>query len=207
MQRSTITLLNFGGQMKSICVFCGSSPGRRTEYHAAARALGAALAMHEIKLVYGGGRVGIMGILADAVLAAGGSVTGVIPDHLWEREVGHTGLSELHIVHSMHERKAMMANLSDAFVAMPGGVGTLEEFFEIWTWGQLGLHKKPFGILNVAGYYTPLVQLIDHMVTERFLPEQHRALVLIDDNPARLLTRLSTHRPETFDKWISAEET
>jgi uncharacterized protein (TIGR00730 family) len=198
---------HIGGQMKSICVFCGSSPGRRTEYHDAARALGAALALHEIKLVYGGGRVGLMGILADSVLAAGGSVTGVIPEHLWEREVGHSGLSELHIVHSMHERKAMMANLSDAFVALPGGIGTLEEFFEIWTWGQLGLHKKPFGILNVAGYYTLLAQLIDHMVAEQFLPEQHRALVLIDDDPARLLARLAVHRPETSDKWISADKT
>ena len=195
------------GQMKSICVFCGSSPGSRTEYHTSARALGEALATSQIKLVYGGGRVGIMGILADAVLAAGGSVTGVIPDHLWEREIGHTSLTELHIVHSMHERKSMMAELADAFIALPGGIGTLEEFFEIWTWGQLGLHKKPFGVLNVAGYYTPLVQLIDHMVSERFLPEKHRALVLIDDDPARLLARLAVHRPETSAKWISADET
>ena len=193
--------------MKSICVFCGSSPGRRPEYRASARVLGAALATRGITLVYGGGRVGIMGVLADAVLAAGGRVTGVIPDHLWEREVGHTSLSELHIVHSMHQRKSMMAELADAFIALPGGIGTLEEFFEIWTWGQLGLHKKPLGVLNVADYYTPLIQLIEHTVTEGFLPEKHGALVLFDDDPERLLTRLSMHRPETSDKWISADET
>jgi uncharacterized protein (TIGR00730 family) len=192
--------------MQSICVFCGSSHGVRAQYTASARELGQLLAERGITLVYGGGRVGLMGVLADAVLAAKGRVIGVIPEFLWQREVGHTGLSELHIVHSMHERKALMADLSDAFIALPGGVGTLEEFFEIWTWGVLGLHAKPFGILNVEGFYSALVQHIDRMVTEGFLPEQFRDLVLIETDPAHLLARVSAHKPARVKQVIDVDE-
>ena len=131
----------------------------------------------------------------------------MIPDHLWRREVGHTELSELHVVDSMHERKALMAERADAFVAMPGGIGTLEEFFEVWTWGQLGLHQKPYGLLNVGGYYSPLAAMIDHMVSQGFLRSEHRALVLIDEDVDRLLQRLGEHRPPTLDKWIDQELT
>jgi uncharacterized protein (TIGR00730 family) len=145
--------------MKRICVFCGSSQGNRTEYRAAAEELGAELVRRNIGLVYGGGNVGLMGLLADSVLQAGGEAVGVIPENLMAREVGHNGLTKLHVVHSMHERKTLMADLSDAFIALPGGFGTFEEFCEIVTWAQLGLHAKPCGILNVLGYYTPLLAI------------------------------------------------
>jgi uncharacterized protein (TIGR00730 family) len=193
--------------MKSICVFCGSHPGARSEYSTAAHELGTLLAARDVTLVYGGGHVGLMGVLADAALAGGGRVIGVIPDHLWQREVGHTGLTELHVVSSMHERKALMAILSDAFIALPGGVGTLEEFFEIWTWGVLGLHEKPFGILNVSGFYSALVEHIERMTRERFLPERHRSLVLIDEDATRLLARVSAHKPAHVEKLIERDET
>lgn len=188
--------------MKRICVFCGSSPGARPEYAAAARAMGLALAERGMGLVYGGGRVGLMGIVADTVLAAGGEVVGVIPEALVRREVGHHGLTELRVVGSMHERKALMADLADGFVALPGGFGTFEEFCEVVTWSQLGIHPKPCGLLNVAGYYAPFLAMFDHAVAEAFVRPQHRALVLEDTDPARLVERMRAFTPPDTEKWI-----
>jgi len=191
--------------MKRICVFCGSSEGSRPEYRAAAEEMGAELVRRNIGLVYGGGNVGLMGIIADAVLKAGGEATGVIPEHLMAREVGHKGLTKLHVVLSMHERKALMGDLSDAFVALPGGFGTLEEFCEVLTWTQLGLHAKPCGILNIRGYYTPLLAMFDHAVEERFLKPENRALVLAGESAADLLQALEEWRPVRVEKWLSRE--
>jgi len=191
--------------MKRICVFCGSSPGSRPEYRTAAEEMAAELVRRNIGLVYGGGNVGLMGVIADAVLRAGGEAVGVIPEHLMAREVGHKGLTKLHVVRSMHERKALMADLSDAFVALPGGFGTLEEFCEVVTWTQLGLHAKPCGILNVLGYYSPLLRMFDHAVEERFLKPENRALVLARNQPADLLRALEDWRPTHIEKWLSRE--
>jgi len=191
--------------MRRICVFCGSSPGSRPEYRAATEELGTEPARRNIGLVYGGGNVGLMGVLADAVLGAGGEALGVIPEHLMAREIGHNGLTKLHVVHSMHERKALMADLSDAFVALPGGFGTLEEFCEVVTWTQLGLHAKPCGILNVLGFYSPLLAMLDHAVQERFLKPENRALVLARESPSELLQALEEWRPPHVKKWISRE--
>ncbi len=191
--------------MKRICVFCGSSPGSRPEYRAAAEEMAAELVRREIGLVYGGGNVGLMGILADAVLGAGGEAQGVIPEHLMALEVGHRGLTKLHVVHTMHERKALMADLSDSFVALPGGFGTLEEFCEVVTWTQLGLHAKPCGILNVLGFYSPLLRMFDHAVEGRFLKPENRALVLARDQPADLLQALEEWRPSHVEKWLDRE--
>jgi uncharacterized protein (TIGR00730 family) len=190
-----------------ICVFCGSSPGGRTAYRDAAGEIGRLLAAQDRTLVYGGGNVGMMGTLADAALVAGGRVIGVIPRHLVAREVAHNGVTELRIVESMHQRKQLMADLSDAFVLLPGGLGSLEEFFEIWTWGQLGLHQKPYGILNVEGYFDPLLAFLDHAVAERFVRPGHRALLIVDDDPARLLERLDDHEPMPQPKWIDRPST
>ncbi|HEU0298568.1 MAG TPA: TIGR00730 family Rossman fold protein [Longimicrobium sp.] len=192
--------------MKRICVFCGSSPGARAEYADAARAMGLALAELGMGLVYGGGRVGLMGIVADTLLQAGGQVTGVIPEALMRREVGHHGLTELRVVGSMHERKALMADLADGFVALPGGFGTFEEFCEVITWSQLGIHPKPCGLLNVAGYYAPLLAMFDHAVAERFIRPQHRELVLEDTDPGRLLERMRAFTPPDTEKWIRPGE-
>jgi uncharacterized protein (TIGR00730 family) len=191
--------------MKRICVFCGSSQGSRPEYGAAAEEMAAELVRRNIGLVYGGGNVGLMGIIGDAVLKAGGEVQGVIPEHLMAGEVGHVGLTKLHVVGSMHERKALMADLSDAFVALPGGFGTLEEFCEVVTWAQLGLHSKPCGILNVLEYYSALLRMFDHAVEERFLKTENRALVLARDKPADLLQALEEWRPIHVEKWLSRE--
>ena len=191
--------------MKRICVFCGSSPGNRPEYGIAAEEMGRELVRRNIGLVYGGGNVGLMGMIADAVLKAGGEVQGVIPENLMAREVGHKGLTKLHVVRSMHERKALMADLSDAFVALPGGFGTLEEFCEVATWTQLGLHAKPCGILNVLEFYTPLLRMFDHAVEECFLKPQNRALVLSRESPAELLQALEEWRPVRVEKWITRE--
>jgi len=191
--------------MERICVFCGSSAGNRPEYRAAAEELAAELVRRSIGLVYGGGNVGLMGVLADAVLKAGGEAVGVIPENLMAKEVGHNGLTKLHVVHSMHERKALMADLSDAFIALPGGFGTLEEFCEIVTWSQLGLHAKPCGILNVQGYYSPLLAMFDHAVEERFLRPENRALVLARDSVSELLQALDGWRPVRFEKWLDRE--
>lgn len=188
--------------MKTICVFCGSSPGARPEYLHAARALGTLLAGQGIGLVYGGASVGLMGAVADAVLAGGGRVTGVIPRHLVSKEVAHQTLADLRIVGSMHERKALMAELADGFIALPGGFGTFEELCEVLTWSQLGLHQKPVGLLNVLGYYDPLLALCDHGVREQFLKPEHRALLLCADEPPTLLARLRDYQPVALPKWI-----
>ena len=186
----------------SLCVFCGSSPGANPAYRTAAERLGTVLAAAEVRLVYGGGHVGLMGTVADAALAAGGSVVGVIPQHMVDREVAHRGLTELRVVRSMHERKAVMAELSDGFVALPGGLGTLEELFEVWTWGQLGLHRKPYALLNVAGFFQPLLALLDHQVAERFVRPEHRAMLVVETDPERLLQRMGAQQPAPLPKWI-----
>lgn len=192
--------------LRRVCVFCGSNPGRRPEYAEAAREMGRVLVDRGIGLVYGGGKVGLMGIVADTVLAGGGEVIGVIPEALMAREVGHPGLTEMHVVRTMHERKAMMADRADAFVAMPGGFGTFEEYCEVLTWSQLGFHPKPCGLLNVAGYYDPLLALFDRGVEEGFVPQHHRALVIEETDPARLLDRFAGFRPPSTSKWISLDE-
>jgi hypothetical protein len=176
-------------------------------HRTAARRLGEVLAARRVRLVYGGARVGLMREVADAALAAGGDVTGVIPEALRAREVAHTSLPDLRIVESMHERKALMADLSDAFVAIPGGAGTLEEFFEVWTWAQLGIHQKPCGLLNVAGYFDGLLAFLDHAVAEAFLRHEHRAMVLVDDDPEHLLQRFEEYRAPDVQKWLGLGET
>jgi uncharacterized protein (TIGR00730 family) len=188
-------------------VFCGSSVGSKQAYIDAAEAMGTLLAKRGIGLVYGGGHVGFMGVIAEAALKAGGEVIGVIPHALFEREIGHSGVTDLRIVDSMHTRKAMMADLADAFVAMPGGVGTFEEFFEAVTWTQLGLHRKACGLLNVAGFYAPLAAFIDQAVGEGFINPIHRAAIVVDDNPERLLETLSTVKLPDVPKWIRKDET
>ncbi len=193
--------------MISLCVFCGSSAGGSAAYAEAAAALGAELAARGTTLVFGGGKRGMMGVLADACLARGGRVVGVIPGHLWHLELGHTGVTEMHVVGSMHERKARMAELADAFLALPGGIGTMEEFFEVWTWGQLGLHAKPLGLLNAAGYFDPLIRFLDHMVDERFLRADQRDLVLVGTEPGALLDRLAAARPAPAPRRIERDET
>jgi|SRR5580658_4087752 uncharacterized protein (TIGR00730 family) len=189
-----------------ICVFCGSSPGSRTIYGQQAKALGRLLAAKGIGLVYGGGNVGLMGIIADAVIQASGEVIGIIPRALLDAEIGHQGLSELRVVGSMHERKAMMAELSDAFIALPGGFGTFEEFCEVVTWSQLGLHRKACGLLNVAGYYDSLLALFDHAVQEGFLKPEHRSLVISDDDPEQLIYRIQKFEPPETPKWITKNQ-
>jgi hypothetical protein len=188
---------------KNICVFTGSRHGARWGYAEAARRLGRALVQRGFGLVYGGGKVGLMSVIADTVLAMKGHVTGVIPDALVAKEVAHEGLSELRIVRSMHERKAVMAALADGFIAMPGGIGTLEEFFEVLSWAQLGMHNKPCALLNAAGYYQPLIEFLDHAVAEDFLKPKHRSLLFIDGEPEILLDRIeafiSTHGAQRFD--------
>lgn len=192
--------------MRRICVFCGSSPGARPAYADAARALGREIVARGMSLVYGGGQVGLMGVVADAVLDAGGEVTGVIPQALAAREIAHHGLTDLRIVDSMHTRKATMAALADAFVALPGGFGTYEEFFEVVTWTQLGVHRKPCGLLNVDGFYDPLIALLDHAVTERFIRPQHRATILVEADPAALLSSLADATLPEVPKWITQVE-
>ena len=193
--------------MKSVCVFCGSHPGEDPAYEGAARALGETLAAMGIELVYGGGHVGLMGAIADAALAAGGEVTGVMPRALVDREIAHTGLTRLHVVGSMHERKAMMSELSEGFVALPGGSGTLEEFFEVLTWAQLGEHGKPCGLLNVAGYYDPLLAFFDHMLNRGFMSEKPRTMVLVETDLTALLESFEEYRPPKTARWIDRSET
>lgn len=189
-----------------LCVFCGSNAGRRPGYRAAAAELGGLLARRGIGLVYGGASVGLMGALADAVLAAGGEAIGVIPRALMEREVGHPGLTELRVVPSMHARKAMMAELSGGFVALPGGAGTLEEIFEVWTWAQLGDHAKPCGLLNVDGYYDRLIGFLDQVAVERFMRPEHRAMLLAETTGEALLTAFAAYRAPAVAKWIAPAE-
>jgi len=193
--------------MRSVCVFCGSSSGARGAYTDAAREIGHAIATRGMKLVYGGASVGLMGAVADAALAAGGEVIGVMPKALIEREIEHKGLTELHEVASMHERKAMMADLSDGFVALPGGAGTMEEIFEVWTWAQLGHHKKPVGFLNVEGYYDLLASFIEHQEQELFIRHEHRDMLIIESIAARLLDRFANYAPPVVAKWIKKGET
>jgi uncharacterized protein (TIGR00730 family) len=193
--------------LRRICVFCGSQSGARPEYAAAARAAGREIARRGLGLVYGGGRVGLMGILADAALAAGAEVDGVIPEHLAAKEIAHPGLTRLHVVASMHERKAMMASLADGFLSLPGGLGTLEEMAETLTWAQLGLHAKPCALYDVASYFAPLVAFLDHAVSEGFVREHHRRLVLVDEDVARLIDAMERFRPVQVEKWLDGTKT
>jgi hypothetical protein len=188
-------------------VFAGSSAGARPEYLDAAQHLARALVQRQIVLVYGGARVGLMGALANAVLSAGGDVIGVIPERLVSKEVAHDGLADLRVVASMHERKATMAELADAFIALPGGWGTLEEFFEILTWAQLGLHRKPCGLLNVCGFWGGLLSFIDHSIDERFVRRENRSMVLVSDQPDELLQLFDKYVPPLVEKWIDRGDT
>ncbi|KPV40994.1 hypothetical protein AN478_03395 [Thiohalorhabdus denitrificans] len=192
--------------MERICVFAGSGSGNRPAYAEAAAALGGRLATRGIGVVYGGGHTGLMGVLADAALGAGGEVVGVIPEALCTRELAHHQLSDLEVVDSMHARKARMAELADAFIALPGGIGTLEELFEVFTWAQLGLHAKPCGLLNAAGYYDPLIRFLDETVTEGFLRPEQRALLAEAPEPETLLEALATARPAPAHRWIGPEQ-
>ena len=195
----------FYPSMNSICVFCGSSSGRNGTYEEAARATGNALVRAGLRLIYGGGKVGLMGILADSVLSAGGHVTGVMPRALFEREIAHRAITDLRVVQTMHERKKLMADLADAFIALPSGAGTLEEIFEQWTWSQLGIHAKPCGFLNVNGYFTPLVTMIEHMVAEQFMAAPLAAMFSIEDEPSRLLARFRHYQPPAR-KWSNGPD-
>lgn len=193
--------------MQAVCVFCGSNLGNDPAYRAAATEVGRVLAELGLTLVYGGGRVGLMGILADAALAAGGRVIGVIPQPLAAKEIAHSGLTHLHLVSSMHERKALMMELADGFIALPGGFGTLEEFFEVLTWSQLGIHRKPCGLLNVARYFDPLVAFLDAAAASGFLADEHRRLVIEDTSITGLLDQMRAYRPPVATKWVTIEET
>jgi len=186
--------------MKTVCVFCGSSSGSDPAYSEAARATGTALVYRGLQLVYGGGKIGLMGALADAVLSAGGKVVGVMPRDLADSEIAHQGLSELHVVETMHERKARMADLGDAFIALPGGTGTLEEIFEQWTWAQLGVHLKPCGFLNVKGYFDPLLEMIRKMTTEKFMRPEYASMLIVETEPDRLFAKFAAYHPPTR-KW------
>ena len=188
--------------MKSIAVFCGSSVGGDEIYTLRARSLGKLLAQKNIQLVYGGGNIGLMRKIADAVLEEGGKVTGVMPGLIADREIVHQGLSELHIVDTMHERKALMAELSDAFIAMPGGFGTIDEMFEIMTWNQLEIISKPAALFNIKGYFDPLLNFIDHTINEKFVRQEHRNNLIVEDDEKRLLDKLLVHRPAKAHKWI-----
>lgn len=192
--------------MKSITVFCGSNVGARPDYAEAAKNLAANFVERNIRLIYGGGNVGLMGVIADEVMRLGGEVVGIIPDSLDRLEVGHRHITELKIVGSMHERKAMMAEMADGFIAMPGGIGTFEEFFEILTWAQLGFHEKPCGILNVSGYYNGLLALCDNAVDEGFLRPIHRELILTDSDVVSLLNKMAKYRPRPVEKWIDKDD-
>ncbi|MHB8950545.1 MAG: LOG family protein [Rhodoferax sp.] len=192
--------------MNNICVYCGSSPGRIEVYADGARALARALVQRDLGLVYGGASIGLMGLIADTVLQLGGRAVGVIPQALARKEVAHKGLTELHITQSMHERKTLMAELSDGFIAMPGGIGTFEEIFEIWTWAQLGIHAKPCGLLNVAGYFDALTLFLDHAAAEQFLKPQHRSVLIVEQEPLALLDRFASYEPPGVQKWLDADE-
>ena len=193
--------------MRNICVFCGSQSGTDLRYRQAAIELGGLLAQRGHGLVYGGGHVGLMGIIADTVLEAGGSVTGVIPRPMTERELAHETVTKLYVVSSMHERKALMASLSDAFIALPGGYGTLEELFEVIAWAQLGIHRKPIGLLNVAGYFDALLSLVDHMIGEGFIKTKHRGLFVTAEQPQALLDAVQRHQMPATRRWLTEEET
>ncbi|WP_042166579.1 TIGR00730 family Rossman fold protein [Paenibacillus gorillae] len=193
--------------MKSIAVFCGSRNGASEVYVKGAKALGKELAKRDIALVYGGASVGVMGAVANSVMEAGGRVIGVMPAFLDKREIAHKSLSELIIVESMHERKAKMAELSDGFITMPGGPGTMEEFFEIFTWAQLGLHQKPCGLLNINGYYNPLIELFNHMTAEQFMEEKYRRMTLVDEDPSALLEQFYSYEPPALKTYLNDQQT
>jgi hypothetical protein len=192
--------------MQRVCIFCGSAAGERPEYAEAAARVGGLLAQRGIELVYGGGRVGLMGVLADAVLTNGGRGIGVIPEFLFSKEIEHRGIQDMRVVSSMHERKALMADLADGFIALPGGFGTLDEFCEILTWAQLGLHRKPCGLLNVAGYYDSFLAFLDTATRDGFIQPQYRTLIVDDADPERLLNRLRDYRPPELVKWMRDEQ-
>lgn len=192
--------------MHRICVFCGSSPGARPDYVQTARRVGELLAGNGLGLVYGGGKVGLMGVVADATLAHGGEVIGVMPRNLFPKEIDHPDVTDLRVVGSMHERKALMADLSDGFLALPGGFGTLDEFCEIVTWAQLGLHRKPCGLLNVAGYYDTFLAFLDRATADGFIQPVYRALVLDDEDAERLLTRMQRYEPPAVTRWLEKEQ-
>jgi uncharacterized protein (TIGR00730 family) len=193
--------------MQSICVFCGSNVGINGLYRTAAESLGAALVQRGLRLVYGGGSVGLMGVVADAVLEAGGEVTGVLPEVLATKELLHPGVHDMHIVPGMHARKARMVELADGFIALPGGYGTFEELFEIVTWAQLGLHQKPIGLLNAAGYFNGLIDLIDHAVDQGFIKAKHRELLVVGEESDSLIDALAKHKVPSVGKWITPSET
>ncbi len=190
--------------MKSVCVFCGSNTGKGETYGRAARALAEAVAQRSLRLVYGGGSIGLMGVLGEAALAAGAHVIGVTPRRLLERELVHKGLTEIHVVETMNERKALMAQISDAFIALPGGMGTLDELFEMLTWNQLGFHRKPCGVLDAGGYFAQLMAFLDHAVAERFVTPEHRAMLIVEQDPGTLLARLASEPPPESSKWMGS---
>jgi uncharacterized protein (TIGR00730 family) len=192
--------------MRRLCVFCGSASGTQPEYLASARKLGKSLAAKKIELVYGGGRVGLMGAIADSVLEAGGTVIGIIPERLAAKEIAHNGLTELHVVKSMHERKAAMAEMSDGFIAMPGGFGTIEEFCEVLTWSQLGFQKKPCGLLNTLGFYNTLIELFDDMTKKEFVMKVHRDLVIVSEDPDEMIEKVSNYVHTAPDKWLTKDD-
>jgi uncharacterized protein (TIGR00730 family) len=194
-------------KLRTICVFCAANAGARPVYAERATGFGRLLAESGRRIVYGGGRTGLMGALAEGALTAGGEVVGIMPRHLVEREVAHTGLTELHVVDSMHDRKALLAELSDGFVALPGGLGTLEELFETWTWGQLGLHRKPYGLLDVEGFFRPLLEFLDHTVREGFIRPQYRSLLLVGTEPAALIERMEAFDPPLLGRWLDPATT
>jgi uncharacterized protein (TIGR00730 family) len=194
-------------RIKNLCIYCGSRAGRLESYADAARALAESLVKRDIGLVYGGASVGIMGIVADHVLQLGGRAVGVIPESLMRREIAHDGLTELHVTPSMHARKMLMAELSDGFIALPGGIGTLEEIFEVWTWAQLGLHQKPCGLLNVESYYDPLRNFLDHTVAEQFVQPDIRAMLIVASEPEALLERFLAYRAPRKTQWVEKDET
>ncbi len=193
--------------MKRVCIFCGANKGNIPAYAESVRKLGKTLAKRKIGLVYGGGNIGLMGLLADTVMAAGGEAFGVIPRFMKKQEVAHEGLTQLFVVGSMHQRKSKMEELSDGFIALPGGIGTLEEFFEVWSWAQLGIHVKPFGILNVAGYFNPLIAMMDHIVSQGFMKPKHRAMVFVDSDLDALLDKMDAYRPAKQTSWMDLKKT
>lgn len=192
--------------MASICIYCGSSPGKDPKFSDIARRIGELLAKEGHTLIYGGGNVGLMGIVADAVLAQGGQAIGVIPENLFNKEVAHLGLTKLHRVSSMHERKNLMASLADGFIALPGGVGTLEEISEAFVWTQLGLHLKPCALLNVSGFYDPLIAFLNQMVNSRFLHPEQLSQLIVSDNPETILEQINSFKPIVVDKWLDKEK-
>jgi uncharacterized protein (TIGR00730 family) len=189
-------------KLDTVCVFCAANPGHNPSYRTHAAEFGRYLAKRGQRIVFGGGRTGLMGALAEGALSAGGHITGVMPRHLVEREVAHTGLTELRVVESMHERKTLLSSLSDGFIAMPGGLGTMEELFEIWTWGQLGLHRKPYGLLNINGFFDPLLTFLDHAVSEGFLGAVNRQMLAVNDDAAALLDMMEQMQPPVVRTWI-----